>query len=57
MNGAVARSARELGLQAPVNESLAVLVEELSSAPRRREWFRRRPDRLAEYLQGEGVRL
>jgi 2-dehydropantoate 2-reductase len=50
LNGAVARTAVELGLVAPVNATLARLVEEAGTEPERREWFRRRPDRLLAAL-------
>lgn len=46
LNGAVAREAEQLGRVAPVNGRLAGLVDEILTDPERRDWFRRRPDRL-----------
>jgi 2-dehydropantoate 2-reductase len=48
LNGAVAGSAAALGRQTPVNARLAELIEDCTSDPGRRAWFRGRPDRLIE---------
>ncbi len=55
MNGAVARAGADLGIPTPVNARLAELVEEVASDPRRREWLRGHPERLAAELT-EAVR-
>ena len=55
LHGAVARTARRLGLDAPACAALAELVEELAGAPALRDAFRHRPDRLAEALARRGV--
>jgi 2-dehydropantoate 2-reductase len=48
LNGAVASAAEGLGGVAPVNRALTKLLHEVLADPARREWFRARPDRLAE---------
>ena len=48
LNGAVAREAARLGLEAPVNARLEALVEEVAADPARAAWFAARPDRLRE---------
>jgi 2-dehydropantoate 2-reductase len=48
LNGAVATAAEALGGVAPVNRALTTLLHEVLGDPARREWFRARPDRLAE---------
>ncbi|HLY13232.1 MAG TPA: 2-dehydropantoate 2-reductase N-terminal domain-containing protein [Candidatus Limnocylindrales bacterium] len=53
LNGAVARAATKLGGRAPVNARLAELVEEVNRDPGRRDWFRGRPDRLAEAIAAD----
>ena len=50
LNGAVAREATRLGVPAPVNARLAALVDEASTDPARRDWFRGRPDLLLEAI-------
>jgi len=50
LNGAVARTAAEHGLAAPVNAVLARLVDEAAVDPKRRAWFAGRPDRLMAEL-------
>ncbi|MGC8633089.1 MAG: ketopantoate reductase family protein [Candidatus Limnocylindrales bacterium] len=50
LNGAVASTAASLGLDAPVNATLARLVEEAALDPERRAWFRGHPDRLLASL-------
>jgi 2-dehydropantoate 2-reductase len=50
LNGAVASGAAALGVDAPVNATLARLVEEAAVDPERRAWFRGRPDRLLASL-------
>lgn len=52
LNGAVAAAAARTGVEAPVNATLARLVEEAASDPERRAWFRGRPDRLVSALVG-----
>lgn len=54
LNGAVARAARNEGLSAPVNETLAGLTLELAEHPERREAFRGKPERLTAYVQERG---
>jgi 2-dehydropantoate 2-reductase len=46
MNGAVARSGAQLGLETPVNTRLAALVDEVATNPIRRAWLRCHPERL-----------
>jgi 2-dehydropantoate 2-reductase len=50
LNGAVAATARRLGLPAPVNAGLAELVSECSRDAERWAWFRGRPERLLAAL-------
>jgi 2-dehydropantoate 2-reductase len=52
LNGAVARAAEELGGVAPVNRRLTTLLHEVLADPARRDWFRGRPDRLVEAVNG-----
>ncbi len=52
LNGAVARNAERLGVASPVNRRLTELVEEVLTDPERRAWFRGRPDRLVEAIEG-----
>lgn len=52
LNGAVDRAANRLGLQAPVNRRLTELVDEVAADPDRRAWFKGRPDRLIEAIEG-----
>jgi len=52
LNGAVAQNAERLGVAAPVNRRLTELVEEVLTEPERRAWFRGRPDRLVEAVEG-----
>lgn len=47
LNGAVAQAGARLGVVAPVNAALAMLVDECASDPRRAAWFAGRTDRLA----------
>ncbi len=53
LNGAVAENGRRTGVPTPVNERLAVLVDEVAADPARRAWFAGRPDRL---LGAMGIR-
>ena len=46
LNGGVALAGSRLNVGAPVNATLARLVDEVASNPERRAWFRGRPDRL-----------
>jgi 2-dehydropantoate 2-reductase len=50
MNGAVARTGAEVGVPAPVNSRLAVLVDEVAADPERRAWFKGNPERLLAEL-------
>ncbi len=50
LNGAVALAGVAARIDTPVNAVLARLVEEASTDPARRAWFRHRPDRLVEAL-------
>lgn len=52
LNGAVVRAGDRLGLPTPVNRRLTELVDEVIADPERRAWFARRPDRLAEAIDG-----
>ena len=52
LNGAVAGAADRLGMRAAVNRRLTELVDEVQANPERRARFRRRPDRLAEAVEG-----
>ena len=56
LNGAVAEAAAQAGIEAPLNARLAVLVDEAAADPRRRDWFRGRPDRLVEAVGEAGGR-
>jgi 2-dehydropantoate 2-reductase len=56
LNGAVARTAEQLGGAAPVNRRLTELVEEVLSDPDRRAWYRGRPDRLVDAVEGRAAR-
>jgi 2-dehydropantoate 2-reductase len=55
LNGAVARTALELGQLAPVNATLTALVEDLAQHPDRRSEFAGKPERLLAYLEERGV--
>lgn len=50
LGGAVARSAGELGLAAPVNAGLSALVADLAAGRRPREAFRDRPEALLDEI-------
>jgi 2-dehydropantoate 2-reductase len=52
LNGAVARAADRLDVPARVNRRLTELVEEVLTDPERRAWFRAKPDRLVEAVDG-----
>jgi 2-dehydropantoate 2-reductase len=52
LNGAVARNAERLGAAAPVNRRLTELVEEVLADPERQAWFKGRPDRLVDAIEG-----
>jgi len=55
LNGAVADVAERIDLEAPVNEALAELIEELAANPALREDFRDNPDTLLTHLRGRNV--
>jgi 2-dehydropantoate 2-reductase len=55
LNGAVVRSAAEMGLPAPVNGLYTCLLTELTTGMQRREDYRDRPDRLAALAAGDPV--
>ncbi len=55
MNGAVARSAAELGIPAPVNARLAELVAEVAARPDRRSFLRQQPDRFLAEMAAPGA--
>jgi 2-dehydropantoate 2-reductase len=46
MNGAVAEHGARVGVATPVNRLLALLTEQVAADPKRRAWFRGRPERL-----------
>jgi ketopantoate reductase len=50
-NGAIAREAKKLGLEAPINAGLAALTQELAAHPDRRDQFRGRPHLLVDHLR------
>ena len=50
LNGAVARAAARVGIEATVNRRLTGLVTEVLANPDRRAWFRGHPDRLVEAM-------
>ena len=52
LNGAVAREAARLRVEAPVNAALEVLVEEVAGDEDRAAWFAGRPDRLRAAVEG-----
>ena len=56
-NGAIARSARSLGMPAPVNEALTTLTQELAQDPDRRDNFRGNKQALMAYLEGHGINV
>jgi len=50
LNGAVARAAARVGIEATVNRRLTELVTEVLAKPDRRAWFQGHPDRLVEAM-------
>lgn len=55
LNGAVVRTARRIGIGAPVNAALTAVLEELVRGPERRAEFRGRADVLTRYMKKCGV--
>jgi 2-dehydropantoate 2-reductase len=56
-NGAIARVARSVGLQAPVNAALTALTNELADDAGRRDAFRGNKPRFIDYMRAHGVRI